>query len=395
VFLAGEAISEIGSWASLVAIWGYAAFAFDADPSDIGLIGVAWLFPPVVLGPFAGTAIDRVGPRKVLVLSKALGAAASIALVFADSFSVLILFSFGHGIATAFSRPALEAMPPRIVGDSQLAATNALLHMATNLAIVLGPVAAAGSIALIGFDGAFIFDACTYVLGIGAVFAVTVHPAPESEERTGAWRETIAGIRVVVTRRPLRATVLLMSGVYFLYGTALMLEPIYVRDVLERPVSTFALLQTAFGVCLVGTGVFVARLGDRVATLNVLAWAVTGSALGAIWYLGTTSVIMAFAGVMAWGAVTAFLAGPSRTLLQRHAPVGAQGRVLAVDQTVEGIGHLVAMPLAAGLAAAFGVQGAIVVIGLGVAALGVRGLLRTVPAASPAELGPADAMVET
>ena len=148
--------------------------------------------------------------------------------------------------------------------------------------------------------------------------------------------------------------------------------------------STFALLQTAFGVCLVVTGVLVARLGDTVANLRVLALAVTGSALGAIWYLGTASVVMAFAGVMAWGAVTAFLAGPSRTLLQRNAPRGAQGRVLAVDQTVEGLGHLVAMPVAAGLAAAFGVQGAIVVIGLGVVALGVRGLLwRSEPALTP------------
>ena len=384
VFLAGEAISEIGSWASLVAIWGYAAFAFDADPTDIGLIGLAWLLPPVLLGPFAGTAIDRLGPRPVLVLSKVVGAAASIALVFADSFGVLIVFSFGHGVATAFSRPALEAMPPRTVEDGKLAAANALLHMATNLAIVLGPVAAAGSIALIGFDGAFIFDAITYGLGASAVYAVAMHDAPEGEQHTGAWRETVAGIRIVITTRALRKTVLLMSGVYFLYGTALMLEPVYVRDVLERPVSTFALLQTAFGVCLVVTGVLVARLGDTVANLRVLALAVTGSALGAIWYLGTASVVMAFAGVMAWGAVTAFLAGPSRTLLQRNAPRGAQGRVLAVDQTVEGLGHLVAMPVAAGLAAAFGVQGAIVVIGLGVVALGVRGLLwRSEPALTP------------
>ena len=377
VFLAGESISEIGSWASLVAIWGYAAFAFDADPGQIGLIGLAWLLPPVVLGPFAGTAIDRVGPRRVLVVSKAIGAAASIALVFADSYSLLIVFSFGHGVATAFSRPALEAMPPRIVDDSHLAATNALLHMATNLAIVLGPVAAAGSIALIGFDGAFLFDAVTYLVGIGAVFVVRMHPPLAQEEHTGAWSETLRGLRIVATEPPLRATVALMSGVYFLYGTALMLEPIYVRDVLERPVSTFALLQTAFGVCLVATGIVVARLGDRVAGLRVLSLAVAGSALGAVWYLGTTSVVMAFAGVMAWGAITAFLAGPSRTLLQRNAPPGAQGRVLAVDQTVEGLGHLVAMPIAAALAATLGIQGAAVVIGLGVVTLGVGGLLRT------------------
>jgi hypothetical protein len=78
---------------------------------------------------------------------------------------------------------------------------------------------------------------------------------------------------------------------------------------------------------------------------------------------------------MVWGAITAFLAGPSRTLLQRNAPPEAQGRVLAVDQTAEGTSHLLAMPVAAGLAAAFGIQGAAVAIGLGVAVLGFGGFL--------------------
>jgi hypothetical protein len=106
---------------------------------------------------------------------------------------------------------------------------------------------------------------------------------------------------------------------------------------------------------------------------------------------------MAFAGVMVWGAITAFLAGPSRTLLQRNAPPGAQGRVLAVDQTAEGIGHLVAMPVAAALAAALGVQGAALVIGLGVVALGTGGLIRTsrIEVAGPvATLAPAEVLAE-
>jgi MFS family permease len=160
-----------------------------------------------------------------------------------------------------------------------------------------------------------------------------------------------------------RTTLSLTGSVYCLYGTALMLEPLYVRDVLGRPVQTFALLQSAFGVLLVAVGFVVAHLGDRVATRAVLAMAVAGSALGSMWYLGTTSIVMAFAGVMAWGAATAFIAGPSRTLLQRNAPHGAQGRVLAVDRTVEGVAHLVAMPIAAVLAAVVGIRGAALIVG--------------------------------
>jgi MFS family permease len=372
-FLAGQAFSDIGSWASLVAIWGYAAYAFDADPGQIALVGVAWLLPPVILGPFAGTLIDRIGPRAVVVGAKALGAVASVALIFADDFSVLVLFSFGHGVSFAFYQPALDAIPPRIVADEHLASTNALMRIATDLSIVLGPVAAAGAIALWGFDGAFIFDAVTYLVGIVATYLVVIHPLEHEAEPEGAWRDTVEGIAFVARSPILRSTMLLTGGVYLLYGSALLLEPVYVRDVLEEPVETFAYLQTAFGICLVAAGVYVAHLGDRVARRGVLALAVVGSALGSVWYLGTTSIVMAFAGVMAWGLVTAFIAGPSRTLLQRNAPPTSHGRVLAVDRTIEGIGHLVAMPIAGGLAAWLGVQGAAAIVATGVALIGLAG----------------------
>jgi predicted MFS family arabinose efflux permease len=372
-FAAGQAISAIGSWASIVAIWGYAAYRFDASTADISLVGLAWLIPAICFGPLAGTLIDRVGPRRVLIGAKALGAAASIALVFADSFAMVALFSIGHGTAFAFSEPALDAFPPRIVPDEHLASANALLRVCTDLAIVLGPVGAAGAIALWGFDGAFIADALTYVVGIASTFVVVMAAVPERSEPEGAWHETLAGIRIVARTPALRTTMMMTSAVYFLYGACLLIEPIYVRDVLDKPVQTFGLLQTAFGVFLVAGGFVVARAGDRFATRRWLAFAVAGSGVGALAYFGTKSVAVAFIGVMGWGAVTSLISGPSRTLLQRNSRTDHHGRVLAVDRTLENISHLVAMPIAGVLAVAIGVQGAAVAFGLAVVAVGVAG----------------------
>lgn len=388
LFAGGQAISAIGSWASIVAIWGYAAYQFDADTADLSLVGLAWVLPAVVFGPLAGTLIDRVGPRPVLIGAKALGTVASVALIFADSFSLLVLFSIGHGAAFAFSEPALDAFPPRIVPDEQLASANALLRVSTDLAIVFGPVAAAGAIALWDFDGAFIADAVTYAVGIASTFAVVLAVVPEREEQHGAWRETVDGLRLVVATPALRGTMLFTGTVYFLYGACILIEPVYVRDVLHRSVQTFGLLQTAFGVFLVIGGFVVARLGDRVATRRVLAFAVAGSGVGALGYFGTKSVVVAFIGVMAWGAVTSLISGPSRTLLQRNSRSDHHGRVLAVDRTVENVSHLIAMPIAGGLALAFGVQTAAVLFALTVLAVGVVGLLpRREPAAEPGALG--------
>ncbi len=377
IFLAGQATSGIGSWATLVAIWGFAAFRFDADPADIGLVGLAWLLPPVLFGPIAGVPIDRYGPRIVLVSAKALGAVASVALIFADSYGQLVLFSIGHGVAYAFGQPALDSFPPRIVDDEDLASANALLRIASDLSLVLGPALAAVTIELWGFDGAFIADAATYVVGIAATLVVPMRPTRRrSTDRPRVWHEALEGFRLAVSRPMLRATILLTGSVYFLYGAALLIEPIYVRDVLDEPMRTFALLQTAFGVALVGFGVAVARQGNKVATREVLALAVAGSGLGALWYLGTTSVVMAFAGVTFWGAATAFVAGPSRTLLHRNAPEEAHGRVLALDRTMEGVGHITAMLVATVLATALGPRGAVLAIAVGIMAVGISDRVR-------------------
>ena len=57
-----EALSAIGSWATVLVIWGYAAYEYDA----IGRRRRRWSAcrsrsPRVLLGPLAGTVVDRIG----------------------------------------------------------------------------------------------------------------------------------------------------------------------------------------------------------------------------------------------------------------------------------------------------------------------------------------------
>ncbi len=370
-FLTAEALSAIGTWATLVAIWGYAAFEFDATAGDVALFGVAFSLPPVFLGPLSGAAIDRYGPRRILAAAKALGAAASIALIAAHDFRTLAVLSALHGVAGALAVPALQSMPPRIVSGTDLARTNALVALCDQFAIVLGPVAAGAAIALFGFHGAFVFDALTYLLGllvlpIVHVRAVVTDPsAPPS-----TLRDAFAGWHLVARTRTLRRAVVAMAAVHLLYGSALLAEPLYVRDVLHRSPTTFAALQTVFGVWLVVAGVVVARLEDRLATLGTVAFGVAASGLAAIVYLASPSVVVAFLGVSAWGVFTALLAGPSRTVLQRHAPEAVHGRVLAADQVSSSAAQLLGLVFAGALISANGVPPAIGLLGAFVAIVG-------------------------
>lgn len=114
-FLVAEAISAIGTFATFIAIWGYAAFEFGATATDVSLFGIALTLPGVLLGPVVGTIIDRIGPKATLVVAKLVGVVASLALLAADDFRTLAALSLVHGVAGALTVPALQSLPPRIV----------------------------------------------------------------------------------------------------------------------------------------------------------------------------------------------------------------------------------------------------------------------------------------
>jgi len=392
----GQAVNGIGSWAALVAMWGFAAYQFDSGPAEIAMIGLAWSAPAAVVGPFAGVPIDRFGAKKVLVAAYLLGAAAAVAMSFSQSYTQLVALGGLLGLSKAFARPATDTLPPRLVDDEDLLGANAVLGAAAESAIVFGPLVAALAIAAWGLRGAFLVDAATYLVGIAVVVPLVLRSPAEAE--AGGEPAPVASLRrdlregfSLVGRQPvLRFTMLLSAIVFVTWSTFVVVEPIYVRDVLEEPASFFAILQTAFGIGLVSTGLLLPKLGDRVAGPRALALSVLLSGLTAALYVGTSIRGVAVVGVFLWGVDVAFFSAPSRTLLQRNSPPATHGRVLSLHQTVHSGADLVALPMAGLAAGAVGVQPAALAVALLpiVAGLvGFRYAARLV--APPAPSGPA------
>lgn len=365
-FLAAEAFSAIGSWATIVAIWGYAAYEYDATPGQVAMFGVAFSLPGVLLGPLTGAVIDRLGPKVTLAVAKVIGLLAAVALLGAHDFGTLALLSVFHGVAMALSYPALQSMPPRLVEDDKLARANALVSLTDELAIVLGPVAAGIGIAAFGFRGAFVFDAFTYGLGLAVLPVVRLNriESLDGDEVPVRFRDALEGWKLIARVGILRRVVSCTFAVHILYGAALLAEPLYVRDVLHRSEGTFAALQTAFGICLVVGGLLAARLGERLASFGWVALGVFGSGLTSIVYLGTPWVAVAFLGVGLWGVATAVISGPSRTVLQRSSHPRVHGRVMSADFVAGSTAELAGVAITGVCVSVFGVPWSILGLGL-------------------------------
>ncbi|HWH35835.1 MAG TPA: MFS transporter [Acidimicrobiales bacterium] len=376
--LAGQSVNAVGNWVAIIAIWGFAAFRFDAGAGDLAALFVVLSVPGALLGPLLGVPIDRLGPRRTLVLANLLGVLDALALTQAGSYEAIIVLALPLGLIEALATASVDALPPRLVGDDDLVAANALLGASEDFAIVVGPVVAAGVNAMWGLPGAFAVDAATFA--VGAAVAARLDVAPVVQGGGGdrsTWREVGEGARLAWRTRGLRWTFAVVVATYAVWGVFGVLEPLYVRDVLGQPDTTFALIQTVFGLGLVGAGLVLATRGQALARPRVVAAATVVSGAAAVVYIGTRSLVVALIGVFFWGACVGFFYAPAKTLLQRYTPVAAHGRILSINQSLEPLSDLVVTPLAA--LALVGADVRLVGVGAG-AVLAAAGLVALVTA---------------
>jgi predicted MFS family arabinose efflux permease len=157
--------------------------------------------------------------------------------------------------------------------------------------------------------------------------------------------------------------------------------------VLHRSPVVLGLLQSAFGTGLVGMSLLVPRIGRRLVSVRALAVTVIAAGVMAATYVGTPFIAVAFVGISGWGMVVGLFISPLQTLLQRAAPPEAEGRILALSSTANGIGNTATIPVAGVVAGAIGVQLTGLAVGSLLVAAGVAGLVVATrrPAALPPE----------
>lgn len=328
------------------------------------MLGLAWNVPGAVLGPIAGAPIDRFGPRAVMIASDILGLVTALGMAASNSYGALVGMAVAAGAVQSFGRPASMSLIPRIVEEGELLAGNSFMGVAEQSAIVFGPLAGSLAINAWGIRAAFIFDAATFAVGALSVLPLRLHgDAPAS---TGGFsgRDLLAGWRLARRIPDVRRTLGLALAVFCSWGAFMVIEPLYVRDVLHRSPAILGLLQTVFGTGLIGMTMLLPRIGEKVVSVKALSIAVAFSGVAAALYVGTHSMTIAMVGVFLWGVDVAFFMPPMQTVLQRATPVEAHGRVMSLAATANGVGNLVAIPVSGLVVGAIGVSHTGAVIGL-------------------------------
>src|SRR6266536_6283939 len=196
----GQTVSMLGDTAFLVAL-GWRTFTLTGSARSLGYVltlqGVGLLSTLLIGGAFA----DRYDRRTLMLVSDALRFVIVGALTVVNGtghlgLGLLLGLAFAHGLATGFFTPALGGLVPLVVEAPGLGSANALIGMARQGSLLVGPTLAG---VLYGFSGStvvFAFNALSFLVSFAFVRATRPRPA-ERAAAEGTLREIRAGVRYV------------------------------------------------------------------------------------------------------------------------------------------------------------------------------------------------------
>ncbi|HEY8813737.1 MAG TPA: MFS transporter [Candidatus Dormibacteraeota bacterium] len=202
----GQAISEIGSQVSLLALPTVAILVLGATPFQVGLLAACENLAFPVLGLVAGVYVDRLRRRPIMIACDVgrLLALASVPIAFAlNTLSMPQLYAVAliTGVGTVFFDVAYQSYLPSLIPRADLIEGNTKLQVTSSVAQMAGPALGGFLIQLIGPARAVAADAGSFLISVVSLLWIsraepTASPTGESGRR-GFFVEMWEGIRVV------------------------------------------------------------------------------------------------------------------------------------------------------------------------------------------------------
>jgi len=370
--LAGEFISGIGDWLYLVAVL-VVVYAESRSPVLLGIVGAARILPYVILSIPAGIVADRFDRRMVLLVTDVARGILMLLLVVAVVVDAPTIVIVGVSILAAcfstFFGPAIAALLPMLVDESDLGAANSAWATLDNVAFIVGPALAGILIASGGLEIAFALNAVSFAIVALVLWRLPVPPAARpvvgddeiSESPAAGWRQLV---------RPLAGPFILDSTTSIVGGGVGVLTVVIAVDVLNAGEAGTGYLNAATGVGGVVAGIAGGVLLARRMGVPLILGGVVGG-IGLAWLALAADLVTAMLAIGIAVAGLLLLDVVNTTLIQRIVPDELRGRAMGVLQTTSAIlyalGSLV-MPL---IASVYGVApvliGSALITALGVA----------------------------
>ena len=384
--LRGGVISMVGDQLTMIAL-PWLVFKLTGDTLALGLVIALMSVPRAVFILVGGALVDRHSPKRVLMLSKyanaallailtllvldhqpahtlALGGAVSLTVVMTPHLTLMAIYAlaFCIGLAQAFGIPSGTSIMPLAIAPERLQAANGMLMGLRQLSMLVGPLLAAGLLAIGGHGGAggggagvesgaaaaapgamvadarglalaFGLDCLSFLVSAWTLSKVRLQAAPEPAAAPApVLRAVGAGLAMVWRDVPLRTCFIYWGTVsLFIGGTMQVALPVLAGAL--HGASTLGLLMGVHGAgTLLGMGAAsIGRAGPRFATFGTLILLIDGAVGLLVMPLGAVDAVWQAALLMlAVGVLAGFMQINVFTWIQRRVPPHMMGRAMSI-----------------------------------------------------------------
>jgi MFS family permease len=352
----GQVISFIGSGLTSFAL-GVHVYQETGSITQFALISLFATLPGIVLGPLAGTLIDRWDRRLVLILSDA-GAGLSTLSIFVILATSrlqpwhIFLAVFVSGAFGALRGPAIIAATTQMIPREHFGRANGLLEIVSVGQFLISPLLAGALIGTIGLPGVVLIDFATFLFAITTLLVARI-PKPVATAEGLAGRgsllhEAVYGWKYITARSGLFALLIVFAISNFTTEMSLVLfTPLFL---------SFA------SPAALGTALSLAGVGYLAGSVVMSAWG--GGKHRIYTTIGAMLVLGIFMGLIGLRAsipfitvcifMTAFcspiISSASQAIWQSKVAPDLQGRVFSTRRMIllatPTIAYIVAGPLA-------------------------------------------------
>jgi len=327
--------------------------------SVLAFASIMAVLPQVLLGPFAGTLVDRWNRRTILMISDGLIALAIVvlALLFAQGavqiWHIYVLMAI-RSLGGAFQWPAMQASTTLMVPEKHLSRISGINQSLQGLANIVAPPLGALLLELMPIQNILAIDVSTAILAIGPLFFMSI-PQPHREEAEGrpsVLADLREGFRFVWGWKGLMAIVGMALVINLLTSPAFSLLPLLVTHHFNGGAIELAWLQSANGVGMILGGILLGVWGgfkSRIKTA-MFALGITGACLLVFGFTPGSAFFLAVGLIFVFGAMNSIANASFFALLQSTVPADIQGRVftlmMSLTMSMTPVGLALAGPVA-------------------------------------------------
>ena len=345
LYWVGQSISILGDqFHNIACVW--LVLTLTGNPLTLGIVLALGSIPQAIFSLFSGALIDRFSPRRVMLLADLLRfllSAYFAAAIFYGSLEIrmILIYAFALGSISGIFQPASSSIIPRILPATELKNGNLLVQGSTQVVSILGPILAAGFIAVVlddtlGIAVLIALDSITFLISLITLWMMHTNEEPRYEDGRlsleAVKQSTREGISYLFHSSSLYFIFLIIAVASFSFGGPVMVGIPYLAETrFHAGVIAYGAILSGFaGGNLVGI-IFSNRLPPRdkkdIHILFTCIFIAFGIGLAALAWISTTW--LATIDLFVMGLLNGYISILLITGLQRNTPKEMLGRVMS------------------------------------------------------------------